>query len=351
MLSAAARQPLRPVTVRPSGGSRRNSAAMRWSCRSPQFRMTRPARPRTFAGVSCAGRRRNRRRSGHAIRPGGQRGTADRVLVAADDERFCPAGLGGPFEQRGGVTVVVAGKLDDALVDPVGLQAVPSAEAVAAHPLGRRQHGGADLGARDTEQPGVAAVDHRTRRRGSAGWPAAAAAHAGGRRARPAPELAGSGIASARPSSAQAKTATVWPSQSRAREATDADSPRVGRPDPDGGRDAGTIAGSERDSARRRGPASRAARPDPAAPAIQRQQRRPCRPHVQQLVHFSRLIIAPPEGCVTAVSGNGRALLGTQGGGCRHWGAASVSQTLLMPVPQARTTTPRVDGRDTPLPS
>jgi len=65
------------------------------------------------------------------------------VLVAADDDRFGPAGLDRPFEQRGGVVVVVAGQLDDALVDPVRPQAVPPAEAVAAHPLGRRQHNGA----------------------------------------------------------------------------------------------------------------------------------------------------------------------------------------------------------------
>ena len=52
---AAARQALRPVTVRPSGGSRRNSAAMCWSCRFPQSWMTRPARSRTFAGVRVCG--------------------------------------------------------------------------------------------------------------------------------------------------------------------------------------------------------------------------------------------------------------------------------------------------------
>jgi hypothetical protein len=55
----------------------------------------------------------------------------DGVLVAADDQRLCPAGPGGPVEQRGGVAVNVAGKLDDALLDSVCLQAIPAAEAVA----------------------------------------------------------------------------------------------------------------------------------------------------------------------------------------------------------------------------
>ena len=80
--------------------------------------MTRSARPQAFAGVR--GVRVGDEAADELVAQSGRKDTKEvrnRVLVAAEDERLCPAGLGSPFEQRGGVAVVVAGELDDALVD------------------------------------------------------------------------------------------------------------------------------------------------------------------------------------------------------------------------------------------
>ena len=63
------------------------------------------------------------------------------------------------FQQGGRLTVVTAGKLDHTLVDPVGLQAIPAAEAGAANARRGRLGHGVDPLSRHLEHPGVAPVD------------------------------------------------------------------------------------------------------------------------------------------------------------------------------------------------
>ena len=217
--------------------------------------------------------------------PGRQDGQElrDGVLVAADDERLCPAGLGGLYDQGDGIAVMVAGKLDDAFVDPVGLQAVPPAEAIAAHPLGRRQRRGTDLAVGDTEQPGVAAVDHRDPVGGAAldGQQQRPHVRAGGEHG---PLLQ---LARQRDRLGQAELVAgedrhrVAEPVAGAGGQQPADSPRVGRPYPDRRRNAGAVADSEREQLADVGRQAAELGGIQRHLHIQRQQRRPCRPQFQ----------------------------------------------------------------------
>ena len=68
---------------------------------------------------------------------------------------------GGPFQDRGGVPVVVTAQLDDAPLDPVRLQAVPAAEARTARaPVDLPGHG-LHPAAAHRQHPGVLAVGDR----------------------------------------------------------------------------------------------------------------------------------------------------------------------------------------------
>ena len=76
-------------------------------------------------------------------------------MVPSDHQRHVSADVGGPFEDRGDVPVVVAAQLDDALLDAVGLQPVPPAEAMAARALLGLPGDGFNPGAADRQHPGV----------------------------------------------------------------------------------------------------------------------------------------------------------------------------------------------------
>ena len=65
----------------------------------------------------------------------------DSLLMPADNQGFRLTGAHSLSQNGGGVPVMVTGELDDALIDPVGFEAVPASEAWAAHLSGDRPGG------------------------------------------------------------------------------------------------------------------------------------------------------------------------------------------------------------------
>jgi len=83
------------------------------------------------------------------------------VLMPPDDQELPLAALQGLPQYGRGIGIVMAGKLEDALADPVGLQPVPAAVPGAARPGRCRLSQGVDPGAGYPENPRVLPVHDR----------------------------------------------------------------------------------------------------------------------------------------------------------------------------------------------